>query len=93
MLADSDPLPKREQLNHSAVCDGDWKLVTLNDRDRSGWELYNLSEDRSETDNVIAKQSDVADRLLAKWGTWAREANVLPYPEQRGKPSHNRVDQ
>jgi arylsulfatase len=79
-----------QHMNHSAVRDGDWKLVTLNDRDSSGWELYDLSDDRSETNNVIAQHPEVARELAAKWRAWAEEVNVLPFPEQRGKPEQNR---
>jgi arylsulfatase len=72
-----------QHLNHSAVREGDWKLVTLNDRDDSHWELYNMSQDRSETDNQIHTHPDIAKNLKDKWHKWAKKVNVLPFPEDR----------
>ena len=82
-----------QHLNHSAVREGDWKLVTLDDRDEVAWELYDLSDDRSETDNVIADHPQTARWLKAKWLAWAEDANVLPFPEERELTGHNRLDQ
>ncbi|MHC4405840.1 MAG: arylsulfatase [Planctomycetota bacterium] len=78
-----------QHMNHSAVRDGDWKLVTLNDRDQLKWELYNLSEDRSEMDNIIAQHPEVARELQTKWHAWATEVNVLPFPEERDEDEPN----
>lgn len=82
-----------QHMNHSAVRQGDWKLVTLNDRNSADWELYDLSEDRSETDNLIADHPELARRLEAKWRTWANDVNALPFPEDRGDPKPNRAPQ
>jgi arylsulfatase len=79
-----------QHMYHSAVRDGDWKLVTLNDRDSSHWELYDLSDDRSETENVLTQHPEVARELAAKWRAWAEDVNVFPFPEQRGEPGRNR---
>ena len=69
--------------NHAAIREGDWKLVTTNDRDDNAWELYYLAEDRSESDNLVKKYPNLAKRLRVLWGQWAERANVLPFPEQR----------
>lgn len=39
-----------------AVIDGDWKLIRLNasSEEETVWELYNLAEDPSESDNLLA---------------------------------------
>jgi len=68
----------------AAVREGDWKLVTVDDRDDTKWELYSLSTDRSETNNLIEKHPDIVKKLKAKWKTWAQDSNVMPYPEERG---------
>ena len=69
---------------NAAIREGNWKLVTVNDRDNDAWELYDLTKDRSETENLVQQHPDVADRLKKKWFAGAEEANVLPYPEDRG---------
>ncbi len=80
-----------QHLNHSAIRQRDWKLVTLDDRNADKWELYDLTDDRSETENVIDKHPAVATKLLGMWNEWAAESNVLPYPEQRGKSQPNKI--
>jgi len=71
--------------NHAAVREGDWKLVTLNDRDERVWELYNLADDRSESEDLIKKNPEIAERLLKKWTAWAKKVNAVPFPETRGR--------
>ena len=78
-----------QHMDHSAVRQGDWKLVTLNDRNATGWELYDLSSDRSETANLIEKYPEVAKNLRDRWNAWAVQSNVLPFPEVRGEPGRN----
>jgi arylsulfatase len=74
---------------NAAVREGDWKLVTVDDRDDGKWELYNLATDRSETEDLIARHPDIADRLKKAWRRWAEETNVLPFPEDRGLVRRN----
>lgn len=56
-----------------AVRVGDWKLVSAKlDRESTKpgqpkWELYNLGVDRSETNNLIDEQPEIAAKLRAKW--------------------------
>jgi arylsulfatase len=69
--------------NHAAVREANWKLVTSNDRDPQAWELYDLSQDRSESDDLSRKHTDVVKRLKDKWHRWAEQSHVVPFPEQR----------
>ncbi len=80
-----------QHLNHAAVRRGNWKLVTLDDRDEDRWELYHFSHDRSETVNLIKKHPAVAARLRSRWQEWATQSNVLPFPESRGKSKPNKI--
>ncbi len=70
---------------HAAIREGNWKLVTADDRDEKAWELYNLAKDRSESEDLSKEQPAIAERLKKKWRRWAEKTNVLPYPETRGK--------
>ena len=81
-----------QHLNHSAIREGNWKLVSLDDRDPSSWELYDLSRDRSETQNVFASHPEVAARLESDWKDWAQEIDALPFPETRGPSIPNKLD-
>ena len=69
--------------NHAAVREGNWKLVTSNDRDPGAWELYNLDGDRSETEDLARERPEVVRDLKGKWDAWAREVNATPFPETR----------
>ena len=57
--------------------------MTLNAMDPQVWELYDLSHDRTETENVIDGNPQLAAELKAEWRAWAERANVLPWPKER----------
>lgn len=67
----------------SAVRRGNWKLVTAFDRDQNSWELYDLSEDRSESENVAMEKVQLVNELRELWLKWATEVHALPFPEDR----------
>ena len=69
---------------NAAIRQGNWKLVTENDRRDDTWELYDLACDRSETEERSNERPDVVDRLKQKWRRWAEETHAVPYPDQRG---------
>jgi hypothetical protein len=41
-------------------------------------ELYNLDEDRSELNNLMASQKERAARMSWQWETWAKRVGVFP---------------
>ncbi|MFA6173390.1 MAG: arylsulfatase [Kiritimatiellales bacterium] len=53
--------------DHRYIRRNDWKLVSV---DGQSWELYNISRDRTETDNLIAKNPEKAQELQAAWEKW-----------------------
>ena len=74
-----------EHEGNAAIREGDRKLV------RKGfngvWELFDLSQDRTEQHNLADQFPAEKDQLLADWREWARSAQVLPRPqdESNGK--------
>jgi arylsulfatase A-like enzyme len=64
---------------HQAVRMGNWKLVRIN---RGPWELYDMQADRSELNNLAARQPDRAARMQKAWESWAKQAGV---GKKRGK--------
>ncbi|MFR9511451.1 MAG: arylsulfatase [Rikenellaceae bacterium] len=69
--------------NSAAIRSGDWKLVTNDDQNDAAWELYDLTNDRSETNNVIHSYPKLAKKLKKRWFDWAREVNAYPFIEDR----------
>lgn len=60
---------------------GDWKLVAVF---RGEWELYNLAEDRTETDNLAARMPGKVKELAAQWQQWADRVGVVPWEQLPG---------
>lgn len=51
---------------------------TLRELDATGWELYNLNEDYSETKNLAGSNRDKLIEMIAMWYTEAGKYKVLP---------------
>jgi arylsulfatase len=65
-----------EHIGNAAIRSGDWKLV----REYDGpWELYDLSTDRSESNDLAAQQPERVQELAARWQRWADAVGVIPY--------------
>lgn len=65
-----------EHEGNRAVRVGDMKLVAKGAR--GAWELYDLSVDRSEQNDLSAARPELKEQLIAKWQAYAERANVLP---------------
>ncbi|MAS97035.1 MAG: sulfatase [Verrucomicrobiales bacterium] len=63
-----------EHEGNRAIREGDWKLVA---QARKPWELYHISEDRTELKDLIESEATRAEELKSKWETWADKVNVL----------------
>ena len=66
-----------EHERNRAVRAGKWKLVAFSGKP---WELYDVEADRTEQHNLAAQQLQMVRELAAKWETWAKRTNVLPFP-------------
>lgn len=56
-----------------AIRRGPWKLVDVRDMDaktQSGWQLYDLSTDIGETQNLAAAKPELVAELSAAWDAW-----------------------
>lgn len=61
-----------EHLGYNAVREGDWKLVAAGGE----WELYDLSSDRVEINNLADMFPERVKNMAAMWEQWALRANV-----------------
>ncbi len=61
-----------------AVREGVWKLCW--DRKVKAWELYNLTQDRTETQDLATLHPEVVKRLGEKWHAWATATGVNVKP-------------
>lgn len=64
-----------EHGGNKAIRDRNWKLVQVQG---GTWELYNMDEDRCESNNLIRKYPERAQRMREMYDTWADKAYVNP---------------
>lgn len=69
-----------EHEGNRAVRDGEWKLVAKGKQ--GAWELYDMEADRTELNDLAAREPERVSRMAARWESWARRAHVLPWPER-----------
>ena len=70
-----------EHEGNGAIRDGKWKLVALkNGVKKNKWELYDMTVDRSETNNLATKHPEIVKELRKKWYDWAKACYVYPSP-------------
>lgn len=60
--------------SNRAVRKGDWKLVW--DKHVKTWELYDVSQDRTEAHDLAADHADLVADLSGKWHAWANLTGV-----------------
>jgi arylsulfatase A-like enzyme len=65
-----------EHEGNRAIRVGDWKLVA---KGAAGpWELYNIRRDRSEQNDLAARQPARVQQMSLLWRAWAERARVQP---------------
>ena len=67
-----------EHEGNRAVRHGDWKLVA---RHGEPWSLYDLAEDRPESNDRSRARPDLVKRLKSNYQQWAQNAGVLPWEQ------------
>lgn len=76
-----DPLYWDFNANH-AMRAGKWKLVAERGKD---WELYDLSEDRSETQNLASDKPDQVAKLAGLYNAWAKRTGATSHQSAQKK--------
>lgn len=66
-----------EHEGHRAVRDGKWKLVASFNEP---WELYDMTQDRTESNNLFQSKPDLGRELIGKYEAWAKRVGALPWP-------------
>ena len=78
---DGKPLDREaiywEHEGNRAIRIGQWKLVAKGPAAK--WELYDISADRTERNDLAANEPQRAAELSAKWEAWAKRSQVLPW--------------
>ena len=78
-ILNNTDLPKRDIFfsysNRSYVRSGDWKLVQTKKEQGDRVELYNLSNDVQEENNLRSDNPDLLNELIEKFNTWEKEVN------------------
>jgi len=73
-------------MGHRAIYSDGWKAVTRHTPgvpfDQDDWELYHLTEDRSECRNLAAELPDRLAELIDLWWAEAAEQGVLPLDDR-----------
>lgn len=70
-----------EHQGNRAVRRGKWKLVAFDDKP---WELYDVSIDRTEMNDLSAEHPELVKKLDAAWEKWGAENQVTPLPRDLG---------
>ena len=78
-----------EHEGNAAVRDGQWKLVR---EYQKPWELYDVSMDRTELNDLAVTKPELRDRLISQWSEWAT-AHGVAFPERFNMYEHLRKRQ
>ena len=72
-----------EWSGNRAIRKGDWKLVW--DKRQKKWELYDMSKDRTETQDLADTQPDRVKAMSAEWFDWAKKTGLKTKPVKKKK--------
>ncbi|MDB5323088.1 MAG: Arylsulfatase [Phycisphaerales bacterium] len=66
-----------EHEGNRAIRLGDWKLVAAHNEP---WQLYHITEDRTELNNLASANPEKVEELKTLYTTWAQRCGVEPWP-------------
>ncbi|MEM9280458.1 MAG: arylsulfatase [Verrucomicrobiota bacterium] len=64
------------------VRDGRWKLAQ---RKSDPWELYDLAEDRTETQNLASQHPERVEKMVAMWNAWYQDCTGTQFDPSQPK--------
>jgi arylsulfatase len=77
-----------EHEGNRAMRQGDWKIVSrfnYKANEPYPWELYNLSEDRTESNDLAAQHPERVEEMIPLYDFWAERCHVVPFENIRRK--------
>src|SRR5262249_45144061 len=66
-----------EHEGNRALREGQWKVVAKGPA--GPWELYDMNADRTESNDLAAKDPARIKAMISRWETWATQNEVLPW--------------
>ncbi|MFK7765667.1 MAG: arylsulfatase [Mariniblastus sp.] len=63
-------------IGNRAIRQGDWKLVWDKLNKEKKWELYNITNDRCEIDNLASTNQDRVESMSKDWFEWAKKVEL-----------------
>ena len=81
-----------EHEGNRAVRIDDWKIVAKgrHGQDQVQWELYDLSKDRSETQNLAKTHPEKLESMVKFWTEHAERTLVSPWPKSKNKKTEKK---
>jgi arylsulfatase len=72
-----------ELFGRGAVRKGEWKLVNIEaDKGGDGWQLYNISRDPGEVEDLAEKEPEKRAELLRLWDDYVQKTGVVWIPHE-----------
>ncbi len=80
-----------EHEGHGALRYREWKIVNADAKNELSWELYNMTSDRTEQNDLSEIYPELKKEMTERWYGMALETGALPWPDW-SKKKYNPVD-